>query len=149
MTQLDIVIPLEQIVVLPAGVNKREALNLLIDAMSGNPVITDREAFRKAVFEREAVMSTGIGNGIGVPHVRIPEVTVPTIGVAVSDEGVDFQAMDNKPVHIMILFATPLGAEKAYLTLLAKVMIVLRNRNLYASLRACRTPGEVHAVLSR
>ncbi|HRZ16204.1 MAG TPA: PTS sugar transporter subunit IIA, partial [Candidatus Hydrogenedentes bacterium] len=77
MTQLDIVIPKEQIVILPEGLDKRAAIDLLVDAMAGNPVITDAEAFRTAVFEREAVMSTGIGNGVAVPHVRIAEVTVP------------------------------------------------------------------------
>ncbi|NLV42770.1 MAG: PTS sugar transporter subunit IIA [Candidatus Hydrogenedentes bacterium] len=149
MAQLDIVIPKEQIVILPPGLDKSAALDRLVDAMAGNPVITDGAAFRRAVFEREAVMSTGIGNGVAVPHVRIAEVTVPTLGLAVSAEGVDFQALDNRPAHILVLFATPVGSEKTYLAMLAKVMLVLRNRNLYASLLSCHTPEEVHAVLNR
>jgi mannitol/fructose-specific phosphotransferase system IIA component (Ntr-type) len=147
MSQFGIAIPVEQIVIIPPGADKEEALNLLVTAVSANPVVADRDVFRRAVFEREAIMSTGIGNGVGVPHVRIPEVGVPTLGVGVSRGGIDFSSLDGKPVRIMVLFATPLGAEKVYLSLLAKVMLVLRNRALFEALTACDTPEQVHALL--
>ena len=149
MSDVELNIPIGQIRMIPGGTSKHDALTMMIDAVSANPAVLDRDAFRRAVFEREAVMSTGIGNGVAVPHVRIAEVTVPTLGLAVSAEGVDFQALDNRPAHILVLYATPVGSEKTYLAMLAKVMLVLRNRNLYASLLSCHTPEEVHAVLNR
>ncbi len=149
MSDVELNIPIGQIRMIPGGTSKHDALTMMIDAVSANPAVLDRDAFRRAVFEREAVMSTGIGNGVAVPHVRIAEVSVPTIGFGVAPDGIDFQALDNRPVYVVVLFATPLGAEKAYLSLMAKTMLILRNRNLFASLISCETPQQVHAVLNR
>ena len=147
MSQIGIPIPVGQIVIIPAGADKEEALSLLVAAVAKNPTVADDEMFRSAVFEREAIMSTGLANGVAVPHVRIPEVGAPTLGVGVSRGGIDYSSLDGKPVHVMVLFAMPLGAEKVYLTLLAKVMLVLRNRTLFDALVACDTPEQVLALL--
>lgn len=137
-----------QICIIGGRVSKHDALEKLIDVVAQNPAVTDAAAFRRAVHEREAVTSTGIGGGIAIPHVRIPEITAPTLGVAIVTKGVDFEAIDNNPVHIMVLFATPKGADKVYLGLLAQVMQALRDVNLYTRLAACQTPGEAHNVLT-
>ncbi len=147
MSQFGIAIPVEQIVIIPPGAEKEEALSLLVAAVGKNPTVADDAMFRNAVFEREAIMSTGLGSGIAVPHVRIPEVGVPTLGIGVSREGIDYSSLDGKPVHVMVLFAMPLGAEKVYLTLLAKVMLVLRNRVLFDAIVACGTPEAVLVLL--
>lgn len=141
-------IPLNQIVIVKEGASKHEALDALIDAVCENPVVTDCKAFREAVYAREAVQSTGIGGGIAIPHVRIPEISAPTLGVAVAKAGVDFGTLDNKPVHILVLFATPEGSDKAYLGLLAQVMLALRDVKLFKSLMTCKTPADVHALLA-
>jgi len=141
-------IPLEQIVLIKPGASKHEALDALITAVGQNPAVTDCEAFSQAVYAREAVQSTGIGGGIAIPHVRIKAVTAATLGVGISREGVDFGTLDNKPVHILVIFATPDDSDKVYLGLLAKVMLALRNQALYDSLLACNTREEVHALLS-
>lgn len=141
-------IPKNSICVLPDGLGKDEALDVLINAVSNTDAITDRERFRQAVHEREAVMSTGIGGGIAIPHVRIPEVRYATLGVAVAPAGLEFGALDNNPVHIMVLFATPEGADKVYLGLLAKVMAALKDRDTYDRLATCATPEEVDSVLN-
>jgi PTS system fructose-specific IIC component len=147
MSQFGIDIPVEQIVIMPPGAGKEEALSLLVAAVGKNPTVADDALFRSAVFEREAIMSTGLGNGVAVPHVRIPEVGVPTLGVGVSRGGVDYHSLDGKPAHVMVLFAMPLGAEKVYLSLLAKVLLVLRNRPLFDAIVACDTPEAVLVLL--
>lgn len=147
MSRFGIDIPIDQIVIIPSGSDKGEALRLLVAAVGRNPVVANVDVFESAVFEREGILSTGIGNGVGVPHVRIPEIGMPTLGIAVSHEGIDYSAFDGKPVHVMILFAMPVGAEKVYLSLLAKVLLVLRDREFFAVLTACRTPGQVLALL--
>lgn len=144
--QLDFIEP-SQIRIIPQGSSKHDALEILIEALCRNPVITDREAFRKAVYERENIQSTGLGNGVAVPHVRIAEVAAPTIALGIAPDGVDFAALDNRPVQIMVLFATPVDAKKTYLSLLAKVMVALRNPGTFASLASCRTVAEVTALL--
>lgn len=141
-------IPKSSICILPDGVTKDDALDTLIDAMSVSDAISGRERFRQAIHEREAVMSTGIGGGIAIPHVRIPEVRYTTLGVAVAPGGLEFDALDNNPVHIMVLFATPEGANKEYLGLLAKVMTALKVRETYDRLVACTSPEDVESVLN-
>ncbi len=148
MSRFGIEIPETQVCVLEGDVSKHDALDTLIQAVGRNDAITDCGAFKKAIYEREAIMSTGIGDGIAIPHVRIPEVTRATLGVAVAPEGLDFDTLDNKLVYIMVLFATPEGSDKEYLGLLAQVMLALRGKELFEALVACRTAGEVHALLS-
>lgn len=148
MSAFGVKIEQQQIVLIKGGTTKHDALEQLIQAVSQNPVITDKAAFRQAVHERESVMSTGIGGGIAIPHVRIPEVLKPTVGVGIVPKGLDFGTLDNKPVHILVLFATPAGADKEYLGLLAQVMMALRNRTLYDRLVTCRTPADAWQVLN-
>jgi mannitol/fructose-specific phosphotransferase system IIA component (Ntr-type) len=147
MSAFGIDIEPRNIAIIPPGTSKLDALNILIDTMSGGDAVQDAEAFRRAVHEREAVMSTGIGGGVAIPHVRIPEIRYASMGVAVAPEGIDYGTLDNKPVHIMVLFATPEGADKEYLRLLAQVMAALKNRPFYERLVACRSTGEVYEVL--
>ena len=147
MSKFGIDIDPAQIRVLEGSPSKHETLDALIGAVSQNPCITDPEAFRKAVYDREAVMSTGIGGGLAIPHVRISEVSSPTIGVAVSETGVEFGTLDNLPVNIVVLFATPEGADKEYLGLLAQVMLTLKDPDLFEQLTHCKTPQEVHDTL--
>lgn len=138
----------EQVCFLKEGLSKHDALDVLIRATSQNPAVTNCEVFSRAVFDREAVMSTGIGDGIAIPHVRIPEVTDPTLGVAISKSGVEFDSLDNKPVHVMVLFATPEGSDKEYLGLLAQVMLALRDPSVFELLLNCAEPAEVCALLN-
>jgi mannitol/fructose-specific phosphotransferase system IIA component (Ntr-type) len=79
------------------GVSKEEALESMVDSMYDAEVVDDREAFRKAIHEREAVMSTGIGSGVAIPHVRINQVKRPAVGIGVSREGIDFDTLDDAP----------------------------------------------------
>lgn len=147
MSAFGIDIPRDQICVVPPGSSKEDALEALIAAVSNNPVVKDIDAFRAAVYEREAIMSTGIGEGIAIPHVRIPEIDQATLGVGIAPGGIDFKTLDNKPVHVLVLFATPAGSDKEYLRLLARVMLSLRDKELFHALVACRSPEDVLAVL--
>ena len=72
------------------SVSKHDALDRLVDSIAERSSVTDPEAFRQAVYDREAIMSTGIGSGVAIPHVRIDEVLQPTIGVGISSDGIDF-----------------------------------------------------------
>ncbi|MBI2431675.1 MAG: PTS sugar transporter subunit IIA [Candidatus Hydrogenedentes bacterium] len=136
-----------QVVLLSEPVTKQAALDQLVAAVAEHESIEDSAALRRAVHEREAVMSTGIGGGIAIPHVRIPEVKSPVLGVGISPQGIDYGTLDGNPVHILILFATPATADKEYLNLLARVMMALRNRTLYDHLVSCRSPREIFETL--
>ena len=146
MSILGIPIEKESVCVFNGIISKYEALDALIDAVAGHTAVTNREAFRRALFERESIMSTGIGGGVAIPHVRIEEVLRPIIGVGVSPEGIEYDTLDNKPVYIIVLFAMPAGSHKEYLGLLAQVMQSLKKPDFQNRLMACRTPEEVVVV---
>ena len=136
------------VLVFSEKVSKHDALDSLVDAVSETGAIQDKDAFRDAVHDRERVLSTGIGQGVAIPHVRIDAVTEPTLGIGVSASGIDFDTLDDAPVHIIFMFAMPTGSQKAYLSLLSKVMHAVKNPDFTKRLTAGATPGEVLETLS-
>ena len=136
----------QTICIFEQGTNKYDALEQMIDAVESTGVVTDREAFRKALFERESIRSTGF-KGVAIPHVRIDEILEPTVGVGVSKGGIDFESLDSAPVNIVVLFAMPSGSDKEYLGFLAQVMMALRTGDFCEKLTACNSPEEVLKVL--
>jgi mannitol/fructose-specific phosphotransferase system IIA component (Ntr-type) len=134
--------------IFPNGISKHDALDRLIEAVNAVGAITNLDAFARAVRERETVMSTGIGCGVAIPHVRIDGVTKPTVGVGISHQGIEFNTLDDKPVHIVVLFAMPTGSQKEYLGLLAQVMTAMKEIGFREELGACQTADEVVALLN-
>ncbi len=114
-------------VVLLEEENKDGVLNGMIDRLVSSPNILDDEIFRKEVFKRERIISTGIGLGIAIPHVKIKEVKDITICVGVSKKGIEWGALDNQPVHIVFLIAGAADQHELYLRLLSKIVLVLKN----------------------
>ena len=109
--------------------DKKDVLNKLIDCLVSSPNILDQDVFRKAIFEREKIISTGIGLGIAIPHVKIKEVKDITICVGVSQKGIDWGALDNQPVHIIFLIAGAADQHELYLRLLSKIILVLKSKS--------------------
>jgi len=134
--------------VFPSGTTKQQCLDQLVNAVAKSDVVKDAEALQKAVYEREAKKSTGIGGGVGIPHVRIDSITKPILGVGVSKTGIDFDAADKKPVRVVILFAMPKDSNKLYLGLLAQVMVALKVPGFSDRLVACGSPEELLAILN-
>ncbi len=100
---------------------KDAILEEIVGAVSGSPDIQDLKALLSAVREREALLSTGIGLGIAIPHARIPAVTRFVVAVGRCAQGVEFGSIDGKPVTIVVLIAGPQDAQKPYLELLAQI----------------------------
>lgn len=138
----------DAICIFSEGTSKYEALDQMIDAIMETNTVTDREAFRRALLEREAIRSTGF-RGVAIPHVRIDEILEPTVGVGVSKSGIDFEALDSEPVTIVVLFAMPSGSDKEYLGFLAQVMMALRTPGFCDRLIECTNPEDVLVVLEK
>ena len=109
---------------LPLG--KRELLARLIDLTAAHPWVTDKVAFAQAIFDREEVTSTGIGQGVAVPHARLPSVVGFVISIAVCPPGIEFAAQDGRPVHVAVMIAATDQDRKTYLRVLASVAARLR-----------------------
>ena len=126
--------------------DKKAALDTLIDLMDTSPNILDKDVFREAIFERESIVSTGIGLGIAIPHVKIKEVRDLTLCVGISKDGIDWNAIDNQPVHVVFLIAGSDEQHEVYLRILAKIVLLLKNRKRREKLIQARTIEEVVAL---
>ena len=139
-----------QRVVLLSAQTKAEALNELVAVMAAADIGVGQDELARAVFKREALMSTGIGNGLAIPHVRLGGVTEAVMAVGVSEAGLgDYQSLDTEPVHIVVLIAAPQGQHEQYVRLLAEVSEVLRERRLRQAIVAADTAEAAYHILTR
>lgn len=107
--------------------NKYKAIEELADVFKGTDVCSDIKAFINALKEREEIMTTGIGFGIAVPHAKLESVHKIAFAIGISKKGIDFNSIDGKPVHLVVLVAAGERQHKEYLKLLSKIMAVLKN----------------------
>ncbi len=109
---------------------KRQAIKELWQLMTTSSSIRDKEDLLGKLFEREKIMSTGIGLGIGVPHVKLNSVVDFELAIGISKKGIDYNALDKIPVHIIIVVAAPYGKDSEYLKLLASIMKILNDEDI-------------------
>ncbi len=128
---------------------KTEALLELIDLVKSGGEISDIEDLKKEIFFREQLMSTGIGQGIGIPHVRFEGVQHPVILVGISPEGIaDYGSMDEKPVNIVFLFIVGKEQHKEYLRLLSLISSRVKDENFRNILIKTEESSEIARLLS-
>mgnify|MGYP001302662319 CR=1 FL=1 len=119
----------ERIIMNLQSATKRDALVEIVENLGGSESITDVEALKKAILEREEIMSTGVGLTIAVPHAKLASVKAFTLGLARSEKGIDYDSLDGQPVQIIVTIAAPDNDQNTYLRVLAAVMHVLRNED--------------------
>ncbi|MCE5251552.1 PTS sugar transporter subunit IIA [bacterium] len=139
-------ISLDRIKIIDAS-DKNSALLEIVDLLAKADSVKDGAEVKKAIFDREKILSTSIGLGIAIPHVRLESVTEMTIAIGVSKKGVDYDAFDDQLVHIIIMIASPLGTHREYLSVLAKIALLLKNSALRESLLKAETPEDIHMAL--
>ena len=124
---------------------KREALRAMIDVLADSPSIGDNDELEQAVFRREALMSTGIGLGLAVPHVRLASVRQIVMAVGISRVGIaDYASLDDKPVHLIFLIAAREGQHAQHLRLLSAISS--RAKAFKESLLACTDAGTFYRM---
>ena len=104
---------------------KSEALDRIIDLMVASGKINDREAYREQVYAREEESTTGIGEGIAIPHGKCDAVTKPGLAAMVVKDGVEFDALDGQPVTLMFLIAAPNTKDNVHLDVLSKLSVLM------------------------
>jgi len=139
---------LEHVVILD-GTTKVDVLNEIITVANNFSDSIGTEELARAVWEREKMMSTGIGQGLGIPHVRLPGLEDAAMAVGVSRNGIaDYESLDNKPVHIIVLIAAPQGRHEIYIRLLAKVANILKQDNIRKAITEADDAATVHRILT-
>lgn len=137
----------ERVLLLEAE-DKKTLLGQLAEVLSRSVPGLKREELMEVLLAREAIMSTGIGLGIAVPHARLKSVERPALAVGVSRQGVDYDSLDDKPVHIVVMIVVPAESQKQYLRILARVTLLLKNAKLRARLLEAKDTDEVYRILS-
>ena len=127
---------------------KVDAIKELIDLLDRAGYVTDAEAFLKSVLEREKVGSTGIGKGIAIPHSRTATVREVVVAIGRSPAGIEFDALDNKPVQLIFLIAAPVESGGLYLKALARLSRLLRYQEFRNELMEAKTVDDVIKIIS-
>jgi len=126
---------------------KNEAIEELVNLAAGSNMVRDRDELLQAVLEREKLVTTGVGYGVAFPHAKTRAVKGIVIAFARSEQGIDFQAMDKKPVRLFFLIAAPEDAIGAHLNVMARLSFQMKGEKNREKLLEARTVGEVFMVL--
>ena len=127
--------------------NKYKAIEELADVFKGTDVCSDIKAFINALKEREEIMTTGIGFGIAVPHAKLESVHRIAFAIGISKKGIDFNSIDGKPVHLVVLVAAGERQHKEYLKLLSKIMSVLKNDAIRNEMIQAKSTKDIIEIL--
>lgn len=127
--------------------NKQEAIEKMVDLMTKRGNISDKETYLKGVFAREEESTTGIGEGIAIPHCKSDAVKAPGLAAMVLPNGVDYDALDGAPVDIIFLIAAPNSEDNVHLDVLSRLSMLLMDEKFVADLRAAKTPEAFLAVI--
>ncbi|MFT8670089.1 MAG: fructose-specific PTS transporter subunit EIIC [Liquorilactobacillus hordei] len=125
---------------------KEDALHEMVNSFFENGLIDDRDLFTQDIFKREAEATTGIGDGIAMPHARNKAVKEAAVLFAKSEQGIDYNALDGKPVHLFFMIAAPANANDIHLQALASLSALLLDANLITELKKAVTPQEVQQL---
>jgi PTS system nitrogen regulatory IIA component len=140
---------LDQELLLPdlQGQNKREVLNEFAVLLDSRGKIRDQNGFLEVILAREALGSTGIGEGIAIPHGKLKNLDRLVLSFGISRKGVDFDAMDGNPVHIFFVLIAPEDSPGDHLKALARISRVLKNRSFRKRLLDASSAGELYQLI--
>ena len=128
---------------------KSEALDQIIDLMVKSGKINDREAYRAQVYEREEESTTGMGEGIAIPHGKCDAVTKPGLAAMVIKDGVEFDSLDGQPVSLMFLIAAPNTKDNVHLDVLSKLSVLLMDEGFADDLRNARSVEDFLSIVDQ
>jgi PTS system nitrogen regulatory IIA component len=141
MVQLRDYLSADRIAIVSDG-SKEEVLMRLIELSRSDALVRDYEMFRKEVLRRESIVSTGIGMGVAIPHVKTSAVRSFFITIGVSRTGIDWESLDGKPVFVAFLIGGPEDHQQ-YLQILAKLTLIIRNEDKRRAIVAAPSPEKI------
>jgi len=128
--------------------NKNDAIRELARVASGMNGIPE-EIIYKTILEREALSSTGIENGIAIPHGKIPGLKNFHLIIGISKNGIDFNSIDKKPAHIIFLLLSPENVSDEHLKILAEICDIMSLEKVKNSIKKIESPKELIKILTR
>ena len=131
------------------GKSKKQVLEELIEALTQTRPQVDRELLMKVLLERERLGSTGIGDGIAIPHGKLRDLDQLVLAFGRSIQGVDFESMDGKPVHLFFLLVAPETCSGIHLRALARIARLLKNGTVRKKLGKVDSKEEIFSVIQQ
>ena len=131
------------------GNSKEDVINAMIDVVSQSPKVIDKEKVRNAIFDREKIMSTGVGNGFAIPHGKTEAVTdiVAAFGITVAP--INYQSLDEKPVRLIFLLVGKDNLVGPHIKLLSRISRLMNKEEFRNKLVGLQTPKEVLEAFKR
>ncbi|MCX7985197.1 MAG: PTS sugar transporter subunit IIA [Bacteroidetes bacterium] len=125
------------------GTSKEEIIDAMIDLVAKQPKVLDKERVRKAIFEREKIMSTGVGSGFAIPHGKTDAVSDIVAAFAVTAQPIDYQSLDDQPVRLVFLLVGRDTMVGPHIKLLSRISRLMNNEDFRKQLLEAKTPKEV------
>jgi fructose-specific phosphotransferase system IIA component len=126
---------------------KNELIEELVDLVSDSNMVKDRDLLLQDVVDRESLVTTGVGYGVAFPHAKTRAVKGIVIAFGRSPKGLEFDAMDHKPVHLFFLIAAPEDAIGAHLNVMARLSYLMKSEKNRQKLLDASSPGDVLALM--
>jgi fructose-specific phosphotransferase system IIA component len=127
--------------------DKKELLDLLISSFKDDVSAEELQAIKKAVFQREKLMTTGIGKGLAIPHGKSSEITENRAAFAVLKRPVNYGAFDGKPVSIVFLFAGPDAEKRSHVKILRQISRLMNDKAFFSKAGEQATAAELLILL--
>jgi len=128
---------------------KKPAIDEMVQKLYDIGRITDLDKFKEGILAREEETSTGLGDGIAMPHAKNDAVKEATVLFAKSEQGVDYESLDGQPTYLFFMIAAPEGADDTHLQALAALSRQLVNQDFVANLQQAQTPEDVQAAFAQ
>lgn len=125
------------------GNSKDDIINALVDLIGSSSKVTDKEKVRLAIFEREKLMSTGVGNGFAIPHGKTDAVSDIVAAFAVTAEPIDYQSLDEKPVRLVFLLVGKDNMVGPHIKLLSRISRLMNKEQFRKRLLGLKTSKEI------
>lgn len=129
--------------------DKPAAIDHLVDLMAAGGNLNDKALYKERVLAREQEGSTGIGEGIAIPHAKTEAVNEPGLASMIVRDGVDYESLDDEPAHLFFLIAAPAGGANVHLEVLSRLSRMLMDDDFRDALLAAKTPEEYLAVIDK
>ena len=130
-----------------AGRTKTEVLQEFADLLAGEGKVRNGREFLEVILAREALGSTGIGDGIAIPHGKLKDLQELVLAFGLSRQGVEFDAMDGKPVHLFFVLVAPEDSPGDHLKALARISRLVKNKAFRDRLLQSRSAAEIYAAI--
>lgn len=131
--------------VIPAlqGNSKDDIIDAMIDLVASSPKVLDREKVRKAIFDREGIMSTGVGNGFAIPHGKTDAVSDIVAAFAVTARPIDYESLDEQPVRLVFLLVGKDNLVGPHIKLLSRISRLMNKEDFRNRLLALKSSQEI------